>query len=79
MNKITLLKITNPLLGLLVLNQVLTGLFANELFKVSPNAFGILHQGGGFVLAILVVLHLVLNWNWIKATYFKKHAPATKA
>lgn len=74
MNKIALLKITNPLLGLLVLNQILTGLLADELFKVSPNAFGILHVGGGIALVLLVVLHLILNWNWVKASYFK-HAP----
>jgi hypothetical protein len=41
-------------------------------------AFEILHEGGGIALAILVLLHLILNWNWVKATYFKRAAPATK-
>jgi hypothetical protein len=71
MNRNTLLKILNPVLGFLVVNQILTGLLADELFKLSPNAFEILHEDGGIVLAVLVVLHLILNWNWIKANYFK--------
>ena len=79
MNRITLLKLTNPLLALLVLNQALTAIFADELFKLSPNAFGILHEGGGSLLVALVVVHLVLTWNWVKASYLKKHAPAAKA
>jgi hypothetical protein len=72
MTRNTLLKFLNPVLGLLVVNQILTGLLAGELFKLSPNAFEILHEDGGIVLAILVILHLILNWNWIKATYFKR-------
>lgn len=75
MTRNTLLKILNPVLGLLVVNQILTGLLADELFKLSPNAFEILHEDGGLVLAVLIVLHLILNWNWIKTTYFKKRAP----
>ena len=74
MNRNAMLKILNPLLGLLIVNQILTGLLADELFKLSPNAFEILHEDAGIVLAVLVVLHLILNWNWIKATYFKKRA-----
>lgn len=78
MTKNNLLKILNPLLGLLMVNQILSGLLADELFKLSPNAFEILHEDGGILLTVLVVVHLVLNWNWIKASYFKKRAPATK-
>ncbi len=79
MNRNAMLKILNPLLGLLIVNQILTGLLADELFKVSPNAFEILHEGGGVALSVGVVLHVILNWAWIKATYFKKRAPAAKA
>jgi hypothetical protein len=79
MNRNTMLKILNPLLGLLVLNQILTGLLADELFKISPKAFSILHAGGGLVLTVVVIVHVILNWNWIKATYFKKRVPAAKA
>ena len=78
MTKNTMLKILNPLLGLLVVNQIATGLLADELFKVSPNAFEMLHETGGILLAVLTVAHLILNWNWIKATYFKKRVLAAK-
>ena len=49
----------------------LTGFFADKLFGQSPEAFEILHEGGGFCLVALTVLHLVLNWNWIKAAYLR--------
>jgi hypothetical protein len=79
MNRNTLLKILNPLLGLLVLNQILTGLLADEIMQRSPDAFEVLHVGGGVTLSIVVAWHLILNWSWVKATYFKKPAPAAKA
>ena len=79
MNRNVMLKILNPLLGLLMLNQILTGFLADELFRLSPNAFGILHEGGGIVLTVGILLHVVLNWAWIKATYLKKRAPSAKA
>jgi hypothetical protein len=72
----TMLKILNPILGVLFLNQVLTGIF-NE--SLSPEAFEFLHEGGGYVFAGAAVLHLILNWNWVKANFFKRapsaHAP----
>lgn len=71
MTKNAALKILNPILGLLILNQALTGIFADEITSRNPRAFEILHEGGGYCLIGLVVLHLVLNWNWVKATYFR--------
>ena len=72
MNKVAALKILNPLLAVFFLNQALTGIFADEIFARSPKAFAILHQGGGYCLIALVVLHIYLNWNWVKATFFRK-------
>ena len=69
MKRNTLLKIINPVLALLVINQILTGLFGHSL---SHEAFEILHKDGGFVLAGVAALHLILNWNWVKANYFKR-------
>ena len=63
------LKILNPLLGILLVNQLLTGFFADRL---SPQAFEILHEGGGIALAVTVLLHVALNWNWVKASYFRR-------
>ena len=75
MKRNTMLKIVNPILGLLVVNQILTGVFGQSL---SREAFEILHKDGGFVFAAVAALHLILNWNWVKANYFKR-APAAKA
>lgn len=63
------LKIVNPILALLVANQILTGLFKHSL---PHEGFEILHEGGGICLAIIAALHLILNWNWVKANFFKR-------
>ncbi len=31
-----------------------------------------IHETSGTVLFFMVILHLVLNWTWIRSTYFKK-------
>ena len=69
MTRTSVLKIVNPILGVLLLNQVITGL----LHDVLPHeAFEVLHGGGGIVFAIVALLHVMLNWNWIKANFFRK-------
>jgi hypothetical protein len=75
MKRNTMLKIANPILGILVINQILTGIFGRSL---SREAFEILHEDGGLLLAMVAALHLILNWNWVKANFFKR-APAAKA
>ncbi len=69
MTKQTLLKIVNPLLALLMINQALTGMFN---LYLSNRAFTILHEWGGFVLSAMVIVHVALNWGWIKAQ-FRQH------
>ncbi|MDO8302980.1 MAG: hypothetical protein Q7T18_07050 [Sedimentisphaerales bacterium] len=69
MKKNTLHKILAPILLVLIANQVTTGLLADEL---APGAFVVFHKGGGIILAGLIVVHLILNFNWVKATYFSK-------
>ena len=78
MNKAAALKILNILLAVFFLNQAVTGLLADEILARSPTAFAVLHQGGGYGLIVLVILHVYLNWNWVKATFFRK-APAAVA
>lgn len=68
MKKITALKIINPLIAILILNQIFTGLF---LQFVHHEVFEIIHEGSGIVLFIGVLIHLALNWNWVKTSYFK--------
>jgi hypothetical protein len=69
MKKNTAHKILNPILLVLIVNQAMTGLFGDEL---GHEAFEVLHQGGGILLASLVIVHLVLNFSWVKASYFQK-------
>jgi len=69
MKRNSVLIIVNPILGVLLINQIMTGL----LHKMLPHeTFEILHKGGGIVLMAVAVLHVILNWNWIKANFFRK-------
>jgi len=74
MTRTSVLKTVNPILGLLLLNQVITGLLRDML---PFDAYEVLHERGGIVFAIVALLHVVLNWNWIKANYVRK-TPAIK-
>lgn len=64
MNKRTLLKIVNVLLGILILNQATTGLLKGLL---PHSVFEFLHEGGGVTLFIAALVHIYLNWAWVKA------------
>jgi hypothetical protein len=75
MKRNTMLKILNPILGLLVLNQILTGVFSDVLPR---EVFEIMHEGGGMIFAIAAVLHVILNWGWVKANFFKRTSAAGK-
>jgi len=69
MNKKTALKIVNVVIAVLILNQAasvgLRGL-------IGPEAFELLHEGGGALLLLGVVIHVILNWGWVRATFAKK-------
>ena len=69
MNKAAALNIVNPLLAAFFLNQAVTGILADEILAHSPMAFAILHQGGGYCLIALVIIHVYLNWNWVNLNY----------
>ncbi|MFO7659507.1 MAG: DUF4405 domain-containing protein [Candidatus Cloacimonadaceae bacterium] len=68
-----LLKILNPLLFIVFL----TSLLAVTIYKIAlfPALQGSetvyqIHETAGIVFFILAVLHLILNWNWIKSQIF---------
>ena len=66
MKRNSVLKVVNPILAVLLLNQVLTGL----LREVLPGeVFEVMHVGGGVLLALVAVMHVVLNWNWIRNNF----------
>ena len=68
MNKNKVNKVLVPILAILVINQILTGMFGMSL---SPGAFDVLHRGGAMALLVAVSLHVILNWAWIMANYLK--------
>lgn len=68
MSKQKLLKIINPLLALFLLNQAATGLLHNVL---PHGVFEFMHKGG-WVLVILSIAHIYLNWWWVKTNLVPK-------
>jgi hypothetical protein len=69
MKKNTMHKILNPILLVLMVNQLVTGVGRGNF---SPETFEFLHEGGGILLAVLAGVHILLNFNWVKANYFSK-------
>jgi len=63
------LKFLNPILALLFLNQAVTGLL-NE--QIPYETYAMLHGYGAYLFILVAVTHIILNWNWIKASYFKR-------
>ncbi len=69
MKKITVLKILNLVIAVLVITQVSSAILSDSLPRF---VFEVVHEGGGFVLVAGIILHAILNWNWIATTYLKK-------
>ncbi|MBN1674553.1 MAG: hypothetical protein JXR37_26125 [Kiritimatiellae bacterium] len=69
MKRNTALKVLNPILGLLVLGQAVSALLHDAM---GDELFEGIHGGGGALLMLCVVLHLVLNRQWIQASYFRR-------
>ncbi|MDD5136207.1 MAG: DUF4405 domain-containing protein [Candidatus Omnitrophica bacterium] len=78
MNKIKLLMIVNLFLFLSMLAQIMTGLVLFfGLFAAKAKLFEAIteiHEYNGLILAVLVILHVALNWGWIKSQFFKRNA-----
>lgn len=76
MNKILQLKIVNSILFISAVIQALTGIsLAFRLFISMPKIFesiAEIHEHNGFILVVLILIHLILNWGWIKIQIFKK-------
>jgi heme A synthase len=69
MSKNKALKVVNVLLLVLLINQAATGMLA---MKLPHEVFEWGHQRAAYVLLTVAAVHTLLNWNWIKASYFKK-------
>ena len=70
MKKTELLKVVNIILALDFLIIAGTALLRD--FIIETGYYRQLHAYPGFLLIALVAVHLFLNWNWVKGTYFKK-------
>ena len=60
------LQISIPVQGFLLLWQLGTGL---NLDRIGDKYFPIIHITGGSLLVTLVVIHVILNWDWVRKTY----------
>jgi hypothetical protein len=69
MKRNTMLKILNPVLAVFFINQAITVIFRESL---GYRAFGIFHKTGGAILLCLIAVHIILNFNWVKANYFSR-------
>ncbi|HEY3377427.1 MAG TPA: hypothetical protein VGL77_08020 [Armatimonadota bacterium] len=63
------LRVSIPLQGLLVLSQLITGLNVD---RIPPSTYTIVHIGGGVLLVVLIVIHVVINADWVKKTYRRR-------
>jgi hypothetical protein len=64
MKNTTVLKVVNPVLAVLALNQP----FSVFLYSWTKwKAFETVHVGGGVLLLLFAAIHLMLNWKWVQA------------
>lgn len=69
MNKLKVLKVLNPLVFLFAVCQAVTIL----LIKLTSIGWIVeVHEWIGIALLVCILVHLVLNWNWVKANFFTK-------
>jgi hypothetical protein len=73
MNFVRSMRLTNGLLLVSALLQVVTA--TPLLFDQNPVVIfevGDIHKFNGLVLAVLIGLHVALNWPWFKTHYFRR-------
>jgi len=73
MNKQKLLKILN----LILILDFLVIVIAQLIYQFHPELNGEeavleFHLIGGYIFVILVVIHFILNFNWIRSVYLRK-------
>ncbi|HMD67643.1 MAG TPA: DUF4405 domain-containing protein [Chitinivibrionales bacterium] len=72
--KVAALKIVNPVSAVVVTVQLTTAVMLTFFAESIP--FGLvrqIHLYTGYFLITLIVIHVVLNWSWVKLTFFKKN------
>ena len=66
MNRQKALRTLNPIMLVVLLYQGVTGVFRFSFYE----HFKLMHPIFGIVLLLLGVLHLTLNWPWVRSNYF---------
>jgi hypothetical protein len=76
MTKNTARRILNPILLVLAINQFVTAAIADHQNKAAPiisdEVFEFVHEWAGYLWLGLILLHIILNFDWVKANYFKR-------
>lgn len=67
MKKSTFLKIVNFFVLVLFIVQAGTGMG----HSVLPDSVFEIHGYTGFIFVFFIVLHIILNWTWIRSNFFK--------
>ncbi|HAM38563.1 MAG: hypothetical protein A2474_00380 [Elusimicrobia bacterium RIFOXYC2_FULL_34_12] len=73
MNKIKLLHIANPILLISFLIQTIS--IFNMLFQIDiidQELIFNIHKYNGLLFILLIFVHIIFNWNWIKVNILKK-------
>ena len=75
MDKNLSLKIVNPILFIVLSVQACTGLIFILRLKTSYlRTIAEIHEYNGMFLVGVAILHVTLNWNWIRLNFFRKTA-----
>jgi hypothetical protein len=73
MNRLKWLVAVNQVLFLSVFLQIATGVMLFfDMFISRSELISRVHAYNGFLFAGLLVMHLALNWGWIKSNFFKR-------
>jgi len=71
MDKTKLLKMVNPVLFISAVIQIITSiLIFSGLLRSKEVAE--LHEYNGIVFIVLVLIHIYLNWGWVKSQILKR-------
>ncbi|NLF31311.1 MAG: DUF4405 domain-containing protein [Planctomycetes bacterium] len=69
MKRRTLLMITNVILAVLMTTQIASGLLGHSLPRT---AFVLLHKRGAYLLLAVIVVHVALNWTWVRSSFLSR-------
>jgi uncharacterized membrane protein len=69
MSKQKVLLVLNPVMALVLLALAITAMLH---VQIPYNIYRILHPGLGYTFLTGVVLHVILNWSWIRTMLLKR-------